>query len=204
MTTVAETSGLKARLALQLTQQRLRVAARAAAIVLREIMDRTPVEDGHAHAAWLQAATDVASNLGAPHNRTIGSAVSPSRTLSSRDPKAEAAGFGAVGQANKETHVTIRNGLDFVRTLEYGGVIKPIAPGGKKVKKNIRPGERGELYGDRIPSGRGMVFYRTLTGGWRIAPSYVQPPGHFAGRGVDAAAEDARREGLKVRRRRGR
>lgn len=201
--TVAVSPGLKSYIKRTLVHHRLRVAARAAAITAREILDRTPVEDGHAHEAWIQAATQAMGQL-SPFGGMVRRAIAGNETFASGDPEATKAGWAAVEHDANKTVVTLINRLGFVRKLEYGGVIKPTSSGRKVKPAARRPDEQGPLYGPRENVGRGLVFYRTETGGWRMAKSYQVQAGHYAGRALDEAAADAGRQGLKTRRRRGR
>jgi len=159
-----------------LERHRERVAGRATAILVDEILARTPIEDGHAHEAWSRAAEDVASQLQRDGGGIL-SAVAPYGTLRSGDPKA--IGHGFVSDTGDTLIIEMQNTLDFVKILEEGGTIRPIAPGGRKVPPAAqRPGQRGPLFGTRESEGRGMVFW--MEGGKaRFAPSHTVRRGNF-------------------------
>lgn len=199
MTTVKRGSRLTAKIASALHQQKLRVAGVAAGIALREVLENTPEEDGHAHCAWMQGATDAAVGLGKPFNQPINAAVSPYVEASSGDPEAEKAGSGEVDADDKRVRIRIKNKLHFVSTLEHGGVIRPIAPGGAKEEPAAkRPGEKGPLFGDRKATGRGAVFF--MNGG---TPTWARfravPAGLFVKRAMLVTKLTLREAGLKCR-----
>ena len=198
MTTVRESSGLQQRIERALRARREKAAALATALVMRGVMDNTPVEDGHAHEAWLQASREAASQLG-QHGGAITRATADNERFASGDETATRAGLGTVSREARKTTVRLANELGFVRTLEYGGVIEPIAPGGRKEQKVIRPGQKGRLYGPRLPEGNGMVFWRDETGQPRFARARQVTAGHFAAHAVDTAANELKRMGAKVK-----
>ena len=164
------------RVEMHLERQRERVAGRATAILVDEILARTPIEDGHAHEAWSQAAEDVASQL-QRNGAGISNAVSPYGNVRSKDP--QAIGHGFVSDTGDTLIIETHNTLNFVKIIEEGGTIRPIAPGGRKVPPAAkRPTQRGPLFGTRESEGRGMVFW--MEGGKaKFAPSHTVKRGNF-------------------------
>lgn len=169
-------------------QQRLKIAGEASGLLIESILDNTPVEDGHAHQAWSNAASQLLPELG-PHGNRLRAALGKHSGSVSGSPEAQ--GFGSVDDGKDSTRVLIKNALGFVKTLEQGGVIRPIAPGGRKAPPVAkRPGEKGPLFGSRESEGRGMVFWLDSNGRARFAPTRTVPRGNFV---KDAIRETKRR-----------
>lgn len=164
-----------------ITQKCSRVADKAAEMALREVFRDTPVEDGHAHQAWLSGGTEA---IGAAANQAFAeSGVSPSRL--SHDRLAMASGDGKKTVAKLRADIRIQNRLNFVRTLEYGGVIRPIGPGGRKINPVMRPPMVGPLYGPRSSQGRGILVWTTETGETMRGFSRSYAPGRHVARALN-------------------
>lgn len=157
------------------------VAESAAQMALREVFRETPVEDGHAHQAWLSGGTEA---IGAAAQQSFAeSGVSPSSL--SADPTAVRSGEGRLTHGKLRADVVIKNHLGFVKILEYGGVLRPIGPGGRKIDPVQRPPMVGPLYGARSSQGNGMLVWTTPTGETMRAPSRSYTPGRYVGRALN-------------------
>lgn len=132
-----------------------------------KIQESTPVEDGHAHTAWRSAFNKVPGVRFAEHAGESG------------DPTAVDAGEADYRLTGPQQHIRIKNGLDFVRKLEYGLEITPISPGGRKEEKVIRPPGKGRLYSPRSTEGRGVLVWEDKAGKTHRALSVTPPAGHY-------------------------
>lgn len=143
-----------------------------------KVFEYTPEEDGHAHTAWRVAFNQIPGIHFSQHPAESG------------DKKAVAAGEGHANLTGQEQSVTISNKLDFVRKLEYGLMIEAGVDGntGRKVKKSIRPGQKGELYGARESGGVGHIFWVDESGRNRFAVAMRPRAGHYVETAIDVAA----------------
>lgn len=163
----------------------------AATLALREVFRETPVEDGHAHQAWLSGGTEA---IGASAQQAFAeSGVSPSGLSHDRLAVASGEGIKKVGKLRAD--VVIKNHLGFVKILEYGGVLRPIGPGGKKINPVHRPPMVGPLYGPRSSAGRGMLVWTTPGGNIMSAPSRSYSPGRYVGRALNLVRNKMDRKG---------
>ncbi len=153
----------------------------AAAMALREVFRETPVEDGHAHQAWLSGGTEA---IGASAQQAFAESGVSSSGLS-HDRLAVASGTGSKKVGKLRADVLIKNHLGFVKILEYGGVLRPIGPGGKKINPVHRPPMVGPLYGPRSSAGRGMLVWTTPSGQTMSAPSRSYAPGRYVARALN-------------------
>lgn len=103
----------------------------------------------------------------------------------SGDPTAISAGQGEVRLGTVNPSLRLTNNLDFVSTIEHGGIIKPIAPGGRKTAG--RSGI-GVLFGERQPAPpQGMIMWRV---GGRVM--FARQLDYPARHPVQNAIDDAR------------
>lgn len=174
-------SGLLAQINNAIRQKCSDVVDEAAGIALREVFRDTPVEDGHAHTAWLSGGTEAIG--GAAQHALVESGVSPG--VLSHDRLATANGNGKKTVGKLRADVVIENGLGFVKILEYGGVLRPIGPGGRKINPVMRPPMVGPLYGPRSSAGRGMLVWTTPSGETMRAPSRSYTPGRHVAKALN-------------------
>lgn len=164
-----------------ITKKCSRVVDVAAQMALKEVFRDTPVEDGHAHQAWLSGGTEA---IGASVNQAFAeSGVSPSEL--SGDRLAIASGNGKKTVTKLRADVRIQNRLNFVRILEYGGVLRPIGPGGRKINPVMRPPMVGPLYGPRSSQGRGILVWTTPSGEVMRGFSRSYAPGRHVGKALN-------------------
>lgn len=148
---------------------------------LTRMCEFTPIEDGHAHTAYITAYKKWKDRLG--------SSVALARPLkyeaqASNDPKAADTAFVRVIQVSSlviQADITIA--LPFLEKLNYGKTIRADVWGnrGPKLYKFKRPGERGPLYGPRKSLGsrggrKGMLFFE-VGGGYRFK-EFRTPPAY--------------------------
>ena len=161
--------------------------------VMTAVSVTTPVEDGHAHEAWMKATMGV--NSGLKHkNGHSASAINNLSAFASGDPKAVEGGVGTVTKTKGTLKAKLRNHLGFVTILEDGGVISAGDENGnrgvKKTfdgKRNIRPGEKGPLYGPRTSGTGGMIFWTDKSGGNHFARSRNVSAGRHVERAIQQA-----------------
>jgi hypothetical protein len=156
----------------------------AAELVGKGVMKNTPVEDGHAHAAWKSAFDQVPT--------LQGKIAVPSGT--SRDSQAIGAGKASAELTGLNQRITISNELEFVRKIEYGLPITPIGPGGKKqppvVKRRTVNDPSGPLYGPRLSEGRGVLVWKGADGQLHRGFTFTEPAA--SQRPVQRAIEEAK------------
>lgn len=170
-------------------------AEEAAELALQKVFETTPVEDGHAHRAWLSGGLEA---IGGRARQALAKSGVPPHRLS-KDMIAVRSGHGRLSKTKLQADVTISNDLDFVEVLEFGGVLRPIEPGGRKLFPVHRPPEVGPLYGPRSSMGRGMLVWTDDTGRTRMATSKRYAPGRHVGRAMNFV-----KNAMGGRRRRGR
>lgn len=193
MTTVKRSPGLKGRIERYLSQKRQSVAGRLVGVLVDSVLFNTPVEDGHAHTAWIKAAEQANKEL---ESQDVARAVSNHSHEASGDPNAQIAGFGAVVHAPHETNVVLKNKLGFVRTMERGGTLKTIAPHGRKAGGMQT---RGVLFAPRLAEGRGLLRWVDQSGNVRFARTRQFTAGRYVRTAVNTTSFVARRNGMKVK-----
>lgn len=180
MTRVTVTPGFWKYIDGTLREWRNDTANRLAASTLDELLTVTPVQSGHAHEAWLSAARKVLKKLKGDTS-DLRAAIDQHEVQGSGDPKAVRAGRGFVRDTKHKTVVRFVNNLGFVRKLEYGGVLTPIAPGGFKKGKHHFP---GPLFGKRRPAtsrqNEGWLAWRDSNGDVKFAKRSQLRPGGYA------------------------
>ncbi len=137
-------SGSEARVKKLIQAKAERIAGEVVGKVAEGVFEFTPVDAGHAHAAWIAGFRKVQQRL--PNSERISMAIQTAQADSSEDPEAVNAGNGSVRKTKNGVTVTIRNGLGFVRKIEHGGQLVPISPGGLKTHGIKGP---GPLFGPR-------------------------------------------------------
>lgn len=192
----------------QLKQIAHRAAARIAGIVVEDILERTPTEDGHAHEAWLTAAEQLSREAPPEVGKKLNESIARHSAKRSNDPRARDGGFGSAVETPDSISLRIENHLDFVSVMEHGGTLVPIEPGGPKEaqyrwKQAGRRGPMpptGELYGPRLDQshGIGMLVWKDASGVTKRAFSRRVPAGNYVKKAVRLAKQRARQLGLKV------
>jgi hypothetical protein len=157
-----------------------RVVTTAAGVALEGIFLNTPEEDGHMHRAWLEAAMDIPEL----RDKALQALAASGIEKISNDPKAYAAGSGTAVLKGLGQKITLKNGLGFAKTLEYGGTQFPIAPGGSKEDPVMRPPGVGPLYGPRKSTGRAFIVWKDASGRTHKAPWKHFNPGRFVGKAL--------------------
>jgi hypothetical protein len=148
---------------------------------LARMCEFTPIEDGHAHTAYIAAYKKLKDRLG--------SSVVLARPLkyeaqASNDPKAaESTIVRVIEVSSLIIQADIVIGLPFLEKLNYGKTIRADVWGnrGTKLYKYKRPGERGPLYGPRNSIGKsksrkGMLFFE-VAGGYKFK-EFRTPPAY--------------------------
>lgn len=152
----------------KIEDKKMRVFSSMNATFFDVVMEKTPVEGGHAHEAWLAAARDAESQL--TNLPDVDRAISKHSQKGSGDPKAVGKGNTSIVSSADGIKATIENELGFVKKMEYG---IPITPGDDKGNTGVkedwynyrtsggqRPSVPGELYGARLSSGGvGMLLW---------------------------------------------
>ncbi len=168
-----------------------RMGSRVVADVLDKILVHTPVEDGHAHEAWIEAglmASKKLSRMGGGNE--IEQVAVMHHSKASGDPLATQEGIGTVERTDTRFKVRLENNLPFVRALELGLTIRPIMPGGPKMPPVAkRPGQKGALYARRETDGTGMLYWTDASG----KGHYTRTRRPKAGRYVKRAVEKTRK-----------
>ena len=131
----------------KLRPRREEAAMQVTADVMDDVLTQFPVENGHAHLAWLTALEQL------PQHDQISDVISKHYHKKSKFPEAADYGSGRKIHKRNFTLVQIFNSLPFVKTMEEGGVIEPINPKGKKAPNTTE----GRLYGQRTSSGIGWL-----------------------------------------------
>lgn len=142
-----------------------------------KVGDNTPQESGNAHEIW-QAA----------FNEVPGVSIS----FPQRSGDAEAAKHGSAESNLKGVNqrVQIHANAGFIRTIEYGGTIRPIAPGGTKQHSEGYP---GPFLGPRNSSPpMGFLAFRGSDGKMRFVRSVTRSANLFVTKAVAQAAAEMR------------
>lgn len=169
-------------------------AASLTEVLVDGILEATPVEGGHAHEAWSQAAEDAASRLPVGGER-VKAIVSRHSGKASGDQNARAEGFGMVDEELHQLTVRIENALPFVSVLEYGGTLEPISPGGTKAGGIAT---MGQYLAPRTAGTAGWLMWITEGGTIRFARTRTFRSGGFVKQALRTTAMRARRLGGKV------
>lgn len=146
--------------------------------VAKHVGANTPPESGNAHEIW-QAA----------FNKVPGVSVSyPER---SGDPEAAKRGDAESDLKGVNQQVKIHANAGFIRTLEYGGRISPIAPGGTKQGNDKYP---GPFMGPRNSSPpMGFLAFKGKDGKVRFVRSVTRSANLFITKAVAQAASEIRK-----------
>lgn len=205
---VKRTAGFLADLERQFDGLREKCADRLVAKTMRDVMSKTPVEDGHAHEAWSQAVRDVAGQMDSPveTSRVAGEFASvgsgnekarhgaPGVTDMMGREVAGNGGWGWVERSKGRTEVALHNELLFVELMEEGGMLVPISPGGAKMPGTKDSSHRYPFLHPRSAKGRGLLQW--IEGGQiKRAPSRVIRKLGLVGRAVTRAARLGRKYG---------
>lgn len=166
--------------------------------LMGHVLDGNPVEDGHAHEAWIKAILSLKRYGKFPKLFRI---MDSHQRKRSNDPIAAKMGDSDYKATKKSLTVVISNNLPFVRKLEYG---IPITVGdgqgnqGKKVDPVKRPPEKGPLYGKRAQGSEGLLVFEK---GGRVIKAKTHTPREtgFVKEAVNKAKSFAKSNGLKVR-----
>lgn len=133
--------------------------------LLDELFANLPVENGHAHQAYVSA-IESANIPDAPKTQ---SNVSQASSSASGDPKASENAKGYYTKTDTSISVQINPGLPFVETLESGGTIEKMGGRGAGIKLNSEG--PGPLYGPRVSGGRvGALMW--MEGGQKVFRMY--------------------------------
>lgn len=170
-----------------------KAADSAAQTFLINVFQTTQIEDGHAHRAWLQAGIEA---IGPMANAAFQQSGVPRNRLSD-DPIAFSSGRGIRKTSRLHCEILIGNGLDFVKVLEFGGVLEPIEPGGRKLNPVRRPPKVGPLYGPRSGEGRGMLVWTDEAGVTHRAPFRRYSPGRHVGRAIRISRKMLKSRGVR-------
>jgi hypothetical protein len=179
----------------RIAQKRNSLTDHLTAVFLETVLNETPIENGHAHQAWISGADQAAEALW--QSGRIERTAEKHRTKASGDPEAEKAGKGTVSRTKTQLIVTIWNKLPFVRKLEYGLPITVGDRGGNRGPKRHGAATIHELYAPRLPNGKGSWatgFLMWKEGGtWKFS-KVRRPPatGAFA-KALAAVREAAKR-----------
>lgn len=159
---------------------------------VKAIGHHTPVENGHAHEAWVTAAEEVAAQLPRSANITR-EKEAHSSTKASGDLTAAKHGKGRVSIGKKTIRVRMTNRLPFVYKMEHG---LPITVGvrGRTGTKSAGRGTEGELYAPRLssPVGHGWLFW-TDAGGEHFAKVRTEPPTLAFAKSIEVVKHSAKR-----------
>lgn len=144
----------KKKLELFLRPLQVQVASKLTAEFMDAVMERCPVEDGHAHECFMTAMDELSGELHSPEFNATSRRYQHTR---SGDPEASAGATTLIGDNRDRFVVAISISLPFIRKLEYGGTIRvgdKSGNRGPKVDPVIRPPSRGSLYGARHSKGQ--------------------------------------------------
>lgn len=145
--------------------------------VAKHVGEQTPQESGNAHEIWQSA-----------FNKVPGVDVSfPER---SGDPEAAKHGEAEFGLKGVKQKVSIHANAGFIRTIEYGGIIKPIQPGGTKQHGGKYPGPFLSPRNDAPPAG--FICFRGKDGTVKFARSVKRSANMFVNKAVALAANEMR------------
>ena len=153
-------SGSDARIKKLIQRKAAEIAGPVIGKLAEGVFEFTPVQGGHAHAAWIAGFRKVLPKL--ENTGRLSMAIQTAQADSSEDPQAVRAGTGSVRKTATGVTVTIRNGLGFVSKIEHGGTLVPISPGGFKTHGIKGP---GPLFGPRQDAPpQGVLMFKTSSG----------------------------------------
>lgn len=198
MSKVRNADKVKKYLMSKITEKMKDVSSDAAAYLFREILQGNPVEDGHAHEAWLSALEKIKSNL-----PDVSGVIGQFSSVRSGDATAKKYAQAQVKTDKSSTTVCVSNNLPFVRKIEYG---MPITVGddsgnkGAKINPVKRPPDKGPLYGKRASGSNGVLVFEQ--GGRTIkAKVYTSPNSGFVAEAIKKTMNYLKSKGFKVKRR---
>jgi hypothetical protein len=152
-------------------------ATEAVEVIAKHVGQNTPVESGHARQIWESAFNSVPG-------------VNVRIDEASGDPEAATRGSADVSRRKDSVTIEVHANAGFIRTMEYGGVIRPIAPGGTKEGDHEFP---GPFMGPRNPGPpAGWLAFRGSDGRVRFARSVTRSANLFVTRAVQEAANEIR------------
>jgi hypothetical protein len=164
-----------------------------------KLLTYQPIEDGHAHEAWITAFTKTNSS----QLKKLYAVLDHFENLRSHDPKASTYGDGKLIISDKSSTIFISNKLPFVYKLEHG---LPIRVGdesgnkGKKIDPVKRPPDKGPLYGKRSQGSQGLLVFEK--NGQLIKTKVWTPSGDDTGflfRAIKDTVQFIKQNGLKVK-----
>ena len=141
-----------------------------------KIGENTPEESGHAHQIWQGA-----------FNRIRG--VRVDYPLASNDKLANETGSASARLAGYTQEVTINTNAPFIRTIEYGGIMRPIRPGGTKQNSNAYP---GPFMGKRFANDTGWLCWRDKNGELKFATEVNYRAKRPVKRAIEQVAQEMR------------
>lgn len=157
MSHVSNTNGFVKGLMEQIEKHKETVTDAVLAHLFDNILEKCPVEDGHAHEAWITALI----KTNGKYKKLLGVTDSHNGKRS-HDPTATKYGESDVQVSKTKTTVTVTNKLPFVYKLEYGLAIQvgdESGNQGKKINPVKRPPEKGPLYGGREQGSEGLLVF---------------------------------------------
>lgn len=151
--------------------------------------DEMPVQNGHAHetlgTGLLQCSGDLVG---------VGVVASQMLAKGSADPEASSRGYGQVKENKHSISVVVGTSVGFVQKLNDGETIYPGDLTGNTGPKKDREDE-GRLYGSRLPTGVGFLFWQTGGYGQVATYSFARSMNwgqlHFFEKAAEAATQKA-------------
>lgn len=181
-----------------LRKKKIKVTDEVLAKLVDGVLEGNPIEDGHAHEAWLTAI----ESLGSPFSETL-QVAGKHANKRSNDPTAKKYGESSVKEDKSSTLVVISNKLPFVKKIEYG---IPITVGdetgnkGKKINPVKRPPNKGPLYGKRESGAGGLLVFER--GGRTIKTTVATPTETgFVAKAIEKTIKYAKSKGHNAKRR---
>lgn len=141
----------------QISEHKDKVTDEILAMLFDQILEKNPVEDGHAHEAWITAILQTNGKF-----KKLFSVSDSHESKRSHDPTASKYGEATVQSTKTQTLVRITNQLPFVYKLEYGLAIHvgdESGNQGRKIDPVKRPPEKGPLYGKRNQGSEGLLVF---------------------------------------------
>lgn len=145
--------------------------------VANHVGENTPQESGHAHQIWEGAFNKVNS-------------VRVKYSQSSGDRLAANVGTATANLQGLTQNVKVNSNAAFIRTIEYGGILKPIRPGGHKRASVTYP---GPYLGARFMYSTGWLCWRDSAGELKFATEVNYKAKSPVRRAIEQTAQEMRR-----------
>lgn len=136
----------------------------------------TPMESGHPQQIW-QGAFNKVKGVRVDYPQASGDAL------------ANQQGSVEVQTTGTTQRIRINSNAPFIRTIEYGGIIRPIHPGGHKRASNAYP---GPYLGPRFMFSTGWLCWRDKSGELKFATEVNYKARRPVNMSVEQAAQEMR------------